>query len=97
MKDTETVTLEDRLKADGSFQHILKFAPQSQRELMTFELANYFIKLFERVIEEAKPDYAIHPTHNSGQRHIVTAMRGAVSAYEQNLKQALSNSGKAGE
>lgn len=34
--------LEQKLLADKSFQHILKLAPESQRELMTFELAKYF-------------------------------------------------------
>ena len=38
--------LEQKLLNDKSFQHILKFAPQSQRELMTFELAKYFQALF---------------------------------------------------
>ena len=33
--------LEQHLLNDKAFQHILKFAPQSQRELMTFELARY--------------------------------------------------------
>ncbi len=35
-------SLEEKLLQDKSFQHILKFAPQSQRELMTFEIAKYF-------------------------------------------------------
>ena len=34
-------TLEQHLLNDKAFQHILKFAPESQRELMTFELARY--------------------------------------------------------
>lgn len=38
---SELDELEQRLLKDGVFQHILKFAPQSQRELMTFELARY--------------------------------------------------------
>ena len=33
--------LEQHLLNDKAFQHILKFAPESQRELMTFELARY--------------------------------------------------------
>lgn len=33
--------LEQHLLNDRAFQHILKFAPNSQRELMTFELARY--------------------------------------------------------
>ena len=33
--------LEQYLLNDKAFQHILKFAPSSQRELMTFELARY--------------------------------------------------------
>jgi len=37
--------LEQQLLNDSSFQHILKFAPTSQRELMTFELARYFYSL----------------------------------------------------
>ena len=37
--------LEQQLSADKRFQHILKFAPESQRELMTFELAVYIQEL----------------------------------------------------
>lgn len=33
--------LEQKLLKDPVFQHILKFAPESQRELMNFELAKY--------------------------------------------------------
>ena len=33
--------IEQHLLNDKAFQHMLKFAPESQRELMTFELARY--------------------------------------------------------
>ena len=33
--------LEQHLLNDKAFQHILKLAPENQRELMTFELARY--------------------------------------------------------
>lgn len=52
--------LEQRLLKDGVFQHILKFAPQSQRELMTFELARYITDNYtpnsevERQVREAR-------------------------------------------
>ena len=61
--------LEQHLLNDKSFQHILKFAPESQRELMTFELARYIntlirtekLKLLdevrERVIGENEPEF----------------------------------------
>lgn len=38
----DTEQLEDELRNNKSFQHILKFAPMSQRELMTYELAKFF-------------------------------------------------------
>ena len=52
--------LEQHLLNDKAFQHILKFAPQSQRELMTFELARYInalirtekLKLLEAIKSE---------------------------------------------
>lgn len=47
-------SLEQELLDDGKFQHILKFAPQSQRELMTFELANYFYKYIEEKVLDAR-------------------------------------------
>lgn len=43
--DTKIDELEKQLLNDAKFQHILKFAPASQRELMTFELARYFTAL----------------------------------------------------
>lgn len=46
--------LEQELLADNKFQHILKFAPQSQRELMTFELANYFHRYTAEKVLEGK-------------------------------------------
>lgn len=46
INDTSLDELEQKLLNDKSFQHILKFAPASQRELMTFELAKYFQALF---------------------------------------------------
>ena len=61
--------LEQHLLNDKAFQHILKFAPESQRELMTFELARYInalirtekLKLLaevrERVIGENEPEF----------------------------------------
>ena len=61
--------LEQYLLNDKAFQHILKFAPESQRELMTFELARYInalirtekLKLLaevrERVIGENEPEF----------------------------------------
>jgi len=39
--------LEQKLLNDPTFQHILKFAPESQRELMTYELARYIYRLME--------------------------------------------------
>ena len=45
--------LENKLKDDPRFQHILKTAPQSQRELMTFELAQYFEAYTNSKIVEA--------------------------------------------
>ena len=71
MTDTNQASedeLEQHLLNDKAFQHILKFAPQSQRELMTFELARYInalirtekLKLLaevrERVVGEDQPD-----------------------------------------
>jgi len=63
--------IEQHLLNDKAFQHILKFAPESQRELMTFELARYIDSLIrteklkllaevrERVIgEDLPPDVA---------------------------------------
>ena len=65
------MTLEEKLLKDKAFQHILKLAPESQRELMTFELARYInalirtekLKLLaevrERVVgEDLPPDVA---------------------------------------
>lgn len=46
--------LEQQLLNDKSFQHILKFAPKSQRELMTFELARYFEPHLKKATVEAK-------------------------------------------
>ena len=46
--------LEQKLLADKSFQHILKFAPQSQRELMTFELAEYIATAIKQKLEALK-------------------------------------------
>ncbi len=44
---THNQLAEEKLLQDKAFQHILKFAPESQRELMTFELARYFAVLIE--------------------------------------------------
>ncbi len=69
--------LEQHLLNDKAFQHILKFAPNSQRELMTFELARYInalirtekLKLLaevrERVVGE---DLPLNTTPDTGQR-----------------------------
>ena len=46
--------LEEALLRDKSFQHILKFAPQSQRELMTFEIARYFDAYVTTRVKEAE-------------------------------------------
>ena len=53
--------LEQHLLNDKAFQHTLKFAPESQRELMTFELARYTnalirtekLKLLDEVIHQS--------------------------------------------
>ena len=51
---TQIDDIEQLLLVDKSFQHILKFAPESQRELMTFELAKYFTALIATQINQAK-------------------------------------------
>ena len=48
--------LEQKLLNDKSFQHVLKFAPESQRELMTFELAKYFNDIIQQKVIEARID-----------------------------------------
>ena len=48
--------LEQHLLNDKAFQHILKFAPESQCELMTFELARYINALIEQREREARID-----------------------------------------
>jgi len=53
---TQIDDIEQLLLVDKSFQHILKFAPESQRELMTFELAKYFTALIATQIQEARID-----------------------------------------
>lgn len=65
--------LENKLLKDPVFQHILKFAPQSQRELMTFELARYFSALSDaddsvlhHTIESALPSN----TFNNGEEPV---------------------------
>lgn len=53
MSDVDTTReLEDKLLSDKSFQHILKFAPASQRELMTFELAKYFEPVLDQRLDD---------------------------------------------
>ena len=50
------MTPEEKLLKDKAFQHILKFAPESQRELMTYELANYFENLIKEETIKARLD-----------------------------------------
>ena len=55
---TNADELEQTLLANKQFQHILKFAPQSQRELMTFELAKYFTHLIRQEVLKARKSEA---------------------------------------
>lgn len=56
MKQLTQEELGQKLLGDKAFQHILKFAPQSQRELMTFELARYFNSQLQARGAEARID-----------------------------------------
>ena len=75
--------LEQHLLNDKAFQHILKFAPQSQRELMTFELARYInalirtekLKLLAEVMEQTTI-FKIKAHDKKGQPHLYEAGRG---------------------
>ena len=75
--------LEQHLLNDKAFQHILKFAPQSQRELMTFELARYInalirtekLKLLAEVREQTTI-FKIKAHDKKGQPHLYEAGRG---------------------
>ena len=51
--------LEQQLLADKSFQHIVKFAPASQRELMTFELARYFLTHINTIVAERERKHEV--------------------------------------
>lgn len=71
VKSDDELDLEQRLLNDSSFQHILKFAPESQRELMTYELARYFQRLVKQEAERhadaviGKNTYAVRPSGGS--------------------------------
>lgn len=61
--------LEEKLLNDKTFQHILKLAPKSQRDLMTFEIAKYFtdfipLEEHNRKVSEAKAEVGNHILHD---------------------------------
>lgn len=69
------MTPEEKLLKDKAFQHILKFAPESQRELMTYELANYFDNLIKEETIKARldemPTVEHKPSHSSDLRGMI--------------------------
>lgn len=76
--------MEDELLKDKAFQHILKFAPQSQRELMTFELARYFDHHITAARIEGAKDYNRILTNKLG-NHEYTPIDGVVGVYRQSV------------
>lgn len=66
--------LEQHLLNDKAFQHILKFAPKSQRELMTFETARYInalirtekLKILAEVRERVIGEDELYATDEAG-------------------------------
>ena len=58
---SELDKLARKLQEDGAFQHILKFTPKNQHELITFKLTNYFTNY--------KNKATIHVLDDSGAKH----------------------------
>lgn len=96
MKDTETVTL-DKI---AQIHHDLWESAQGREPRITKHKATMaIIKLFEQAVESAKPNHERVGTNPNTEERKMKAMwnRGhnrGIDQYEQNLLQALSNSGK---